>query len=339
MSLRAFQLLVFLLLAGIGLFGEACRPNAKPYTQLQGEAQGTTFHITYFDPQGRDFSAAIDSLFRQIDRSMSLWDSTSVIRRLNRNEPNVALDEHFIAVFERAQKIAQKTEGAFDITVGPIVRAWGFSYKKGLPFPDSAVIDSLRRFVGFQKVRIADGRLQKDDPRLEIDMNAIAQGYTVDLIAQYLEQQGIQHYMVEVGGEVRTAGQNERGQPWRIGIDKPLFGADTSRRRPLQTVVLLSGKALATSGSYRKYIERNGKKFSHAIDPISGYPVTHQLLSVSVVADDCATADAYATAFLVLGLEKARAIAQREGLQLYAIYADATGNLNTYNTLQTERPL
>lgn len=310
----------------------SCQPEAPKYTQLEGQAQGTTFHITYADSLGRDFSGPVDSLFRLIDRSMSLWDSSSVISRVNRNEPDVVVDEHFAAVFRRAQQVSAATGGVFDITVGPLVRAWGFSYKKGLPPPDSAQVDSLRQLIGFQKIRLENGILQKADPRMEVDMNAIAQGYTVDVLAELLEKHGVRHYMVEIGGEVRTAGQNERGESWRIGIDKPVETG--SEGRPLQTVVPVSGKSLATSGSYRKFVERNGKKYSHAIDPRTGYPITHSLLSMSVLAGDCATADAYATAFLVLGLEKSVEIAQREGLKIYAIYADADGNLQVRSTFE-----
>jgi len=315
------------------LFGSACQPTAPKYLQLEGRAQGTTFHITYLDSLGRDFSAPVDSLFRLIDRSMSLWDSTSVISRLNRNEPNVVVDEHFTAVFRRAQEVSATTGGVFDITVGPLVRAWGFSYKKGLPPPDSIQVDSLRQLIGFQKIRLENGVLHKADPRMEVDMNAIAQGYTVDLLAGFLEKHGVRHYMVEIGGEVRTAGLNERGEIWRIGIDKPVGEAE-AQGRPLQTVVSVDGKSLATSGSYRKFVERGGKKYSHAIDPHTGYPIAHNLLSVSVLADDCATADAFATAFLVLGLEKSMEIAQREGLKIYGIYADAHGNLQVRSTFE-----
>jgi len=311
----------------------SCQPEATKYTQLEGQAQGTTFHITYADSLARDFSAPVDSLFRLIDRSMSLWDSTSVISRVNRNEPGVVVDEHFAAVFRRAQQVSAATGGVFDITVGPLVRAWGFSYKKGLPPPDSAQVDSLRQLIGFQNVQLENGVLQKADPRMEVDMNAIAQGYTVDVLALFLEKHGVRHYMVEIGGEVRTAGHNERGESWRIGIDKPV-GEGGGEGRPLQTVVPVSGKSLATSGSYRKFVERNGKKYSHAIDPRTGYPITHNLLSVSVLAGDCATADAYATAFLVLGLEKSMEIAEREGLKIYAIYADADGNLQVRSTFE-----
>lgn len=309
----------------------ACRNQKPEYTHLEGQAQGTTFRIVYLDTQGRDFSEPVDSLFHVIDRSMSLWDSTSIISRINRNEPGVVADEHFTAVFQRSQEVAAATGGAFDITVGPLVRAWGFSYKKGLPPPDSAQVDSLRTLIGYQKVSLKDGLLQKSDPRIEVDMNAIAQGYTVDVLAGFLEGQGVQHYLIEVGGEVRTAGQNEQGEAWRIGIDKPLEGEVEGR--PLQTVVPLSGKALATSGSYRKFVVRDGKKFSHAIDPHTGYPITHNLISISVVAGDCTTADAYATAFLVLGLDKAMEIAQAKGLQLYGIYADEQGNFQVQSTI------
>lgn len=314
------------------LFFFSCQPEAPKYTQLEGQAQGTTFHITYADSLGRDFSQPVDSLFRLIDHSMSLWDSSSVISRVNRNEPGVVVDEHFAAVFRRAQEVSAATGGVFDITVGPLVRAWGFSYKKGLPPPDSAQVDSLRQLIGFQKIRLENGVLQKADPRMQVDMNAIAQGYTVDVLAEFLEKHGVHHYMVEIGGEVRTAGQNERGESWRIGIDKPVETG--SEERPLQTVVPVSGKSLATSGSYRKFVERDGKKYSHAIDPRTGYPITHNLLSVSVLADDCATADAYATAFLVLGLEKSVEIARREGLKIYGIYVDAKGNLQVLSTLE-----
>jgi thiamine biosynthesis lipoprotein len=314
------------------LFLLGCQNDAPKFTHLEGQAQGTTFHITYLDAQGRDFSQPVDSFFRLIDRSMSLWDSTSVISRLNRNEAGVVVDEHFAAVFRRSQEVSAATEGVFDITVGPLVRAWGFSYKKGLPPPDSAQVDSLRQFIGFQKIRLENGVLQKADPRIQVDMNAIAQGYTVDVLAEFLAKQGVANYMVEIGGEVRTAGRNEHGEEWRIGIDKPV--AEAGNERPLQTVVPVSGKALATSGSYRKFVERDGKKYSHAIDPRTGYPITHNLLSVSVLADDCATADAYATAFLVLGLEKSMEIAQQKDLKIYGIYTDAKGNVQVRSTFK-----
>lgn len=314
-----------------GLLAFSCGKEKPDYLTLSGKAQGTTFNITYQDSLGRDFSQPVDSLFRLIDKSMSLWDSTSVISRINRNEPNVQVDEHFAAVFQKAKDVSEITGGSFDVTVGPLVKAWGFSVKKGLPPPDPVQVDSLRQLIGFQKIRLENGILQKADPHMEIDFNAIAQGYTVDLISDFLEENGLKNYLVEIGGEVRTSGINDRAEAWKIGIDKPVEN-EKEGSRPLQTTVALSGKSLATSGSYRKFVVREGKKFSHAIDPKTGYPITHNLLSVSVIASDCATADAYATAFLVMGMEKAMGMVVRGGLEIYCIYADETGALQVRAT-------
>ncbi|GAB4489336.1 MAG: FAD:protein FMN transferase [Saprospiraceae bacterium] len=309
----------------------SCGKQEPAYLTLTGKAQGTTFNITYQDSQQRDFSRPVDSLFRMIDKSMSLWDSTSLISRINRNEPNVQVDEHFAKVFQKAKEVSEITGGAFDVTVGPLVKAWGFSVKKGLPPPDSAKVDSLRQLIGFQKIRLENGVLQKADPRMEIDFNAIAQGYTVDLISDFLEKNGVKNYLVEIGGEVRTLGVNDRNEIWKIGIDKPVEN-EKEGSRPLQTTVALGGKSLATSGSYRKFVVRDGKKFSHAIDPKTGYPITHNLLSVSVIAKDCASADAYATAFLVMGMGKALDLAEQLGLEIYCIYSDEKGELQVRST-------
>jgi thiamine biosynthesis lipoprotein len=323
---KCVSLLFFLLFT-------SCGKEKPAYLTLTGKAQGTTFNITYQDLQKRDFSQPVDSLFRLIDKSMSLWDSASVISRVNRKEPNVRVDEHFAAVFQKAHDISEITGGAFDATVGPLVKAWGFSIKKGLPPPDSAQVDSLRQLIGFQKIRFENGVLQKADPRMEVDFNAIAQGYTVDLISDFLEKNGVKNYLVEIGGEVRTLGVNDRNEIWKIGIDKPVEN-EKEGERPLQTTVALSGKSLATSGSYRKFVVRDGKKFSHAVDPKTGFPITHNLLSVSVIAQDCASADAYATAFLVLGMDKAMEMAERLGLEIYCVYADEKGGLQVKSTLR-----
>jgi thiamine biosynthesis lipoprotein len=305
-----------------------CQHKPK-FTYLEGQAQGTTFRIVYDGEQ--DLSKPIDSLFHIIDHSMSLWDSTSIISRFNKNQPAAKADLHFENVFRKSYEVSEATDGAFDITVGPLVKAWGFSYKKGLPFPTQNQVDSLRKLIGYRKVQLKNGVLVKENPKTEIDFNAIAQGYTVDVMADFLKAKGINDYLVEIGGEVRTAGHNEKGQLWQVGIDKPTEKEEANR--PLQTVVALSGKALATSGSYRKFVMREGKKYSHAIDPETGYPITHNLLSVSVIADDCITADAFATAFLVVGLEKAKQIAQQQHLEWYGIYTASDGSLATYTTL------
>lgn len=306
----------------------ACQPSQPAYTTLEGQAQGTTFRIVY--AASDDLAPAIDSLFRVIDRSMSLWDSASLISRINRNEPGVRPDEHFQTVYERARQVSEQTGGAFDVTVGPLVKAWGFSYKKGLPPPTDSQVDSLLQLVGYRKLSLRNGILQKENPNMAVDFNALAQGYTVDLIGHFLEKRRIRDYLVELGGEVRAVGRNPSGEAWQVGIDKPV--EDRTDSRVLQVVVPLSGRSLATSGSYRKFIVRNGKKYSHAIDPRTGRPIDHNLLSVSVIADDCMTADAYATAFLVMGLEKALPIARAQGLEVYGISADAGGSLSVRST-------
>ncbi len=308
----------------------SCQPPRNAYTQLEGKAQGTTFRIVYKDTTARDFSTSVDSIFHVMDRSMSLWDSTSIISLLNANNPAVRADAHFANVFREAWEVSEQTDGYFDCTVGPLVKAWGFSYKKNLPPPDSAQVDSLRQFIGYHKVRLGDGKLSKEKSQIQIDFNAIAQGYTVDVLADFFKARGIKNYLVEVGGEVRAKGSNERGEIWRIGIDKPVDNAAVGR--PLQAVVSLNDKSLATSGSYRKFVERGGHKYSHAIDPHTGFPIAHTLLSISVLAPDCMTADAYATAFLVMGLEKAIPLAKEKGLELYGISAGRDGNLSVYQS-------
>ncbi len=314
----------------LGLLLANCQAPRPTYTQLQGNAQGTTFHIVYADSLSRDFSVPVDSIFRVIDRSMSLWDSTSIISLLNANRPGIRADPHFTNVFRKAWEVSDQTDGYFDCTVGPLVKAWGFSYKKGLAPPDSAQVDSLLQRIGYQKVQLQRGKLIEQTPHTEIDFNAIAQGYTSDVLALFFQKNGIKNYMVEVGGEVRAEGRNERGEIWRIGIDKPVDNADAGR--PLQAVVSLKNKSLATSGSYRKFAERDGHRFSHAIDPHTGFPITHNLLSISVLADDCMTADAYATAFLVMGLEKAIPLAKAKGLEIYGISAGKDGAFVVYQS-------
>lgn len=308
----------------------SCQRDKKLYFELAGKAQGTTFKIHYQHSSPNDFSDSIDSLFRLIDKSMSLWDSTSLISRINRNEPGTKIDEHFRKVLIRALEISESTGGAFDVTVSPLVKAWGFSIKKGLPLPDSLQVDSLMKLIGYQKIKLVNDTVQKDDPGVELDFNAIAQGYTVDFISKFLEEKGVKNYLVELGGEVRASGINERDSIWVIGIDKPV--ENTSKERPLQTTVILKNKSLATSGSYRKFIESGGKKLGHVIDPSTGYPVIHKMVSVSVIANDCMTADAYATAFLVMGMEKALQKATEMKMGIYCIYVEDNGDLSVRST-------
>lgn len=298
----------------------------REYRFLEGYTQGTTYHITYYDPQGRNLISQVDSILEDFEQSLSIYRPNSLISRINKNDSAVVPDLLFTEVFSKAMEVSEATRGAFDITVGPLVNAWGFG-KDTLLRIDSSLIDSLKQFVGYKKVQLVNGRIQKQDPRIFLDVNAIAQGYTCDVMARYFERLGIRNYMIEIGGEVRTRGRNPRGSIWRIGIDKPLTG-NYVPGADLQAIVHLRNAALATSGNYRKFHIINGIRYAHTIDPHSGYPVMSNLLSASVIAKDGITADAYATACMVMGLEKSIAFLQkRNDLLGYLIYSDSTGQL------------
>ena len=298
---------------------------------VRGEAQGTTYNITYLAPENTNYKNEIDSLFKAVDQSLSTYVPGSIISRINRNDTGVVADKYFIDVFRKAQEISQQTNGAFDVTVAPIVNAWGFGFTKRARI-DSATIDSLLRFVGYQKIKLEGGAIVKTNPGMMLDFNAIAQGYTVDLLSSFLESKGINNYLVELGGEVRTKGKKNNGEDWKIGIDQP--NETYTEGRPLKAIVSLKNKALATSGNYRKFYVENGRKYAHIIDPHTGYPAKHNLLSATVIANDCMTADAFATAFMVMGLEKAKQFLSKDkqlGLEVFFIY-DEQGTWKTYTS-------
>ena len=298
-------------------------------TTLQGLAQGSYYAITYFDDENRDFQREIDSIFHAIDLSVNLWVDSSVISKVNRNE-EVALDKIFIDNFELAQKAAQLSDGYFDPTIAPIVAAWGFSYKNGDSITPQK-IDSLRGLVDYRKVRIEEGKVVKDDPRITLDFNAIAQGYTSDLIAAFLDSKGIKNYLVDTGGEIMAKGGKPNGDPWIVGIEKPADSWDSERI--VHTRIALRDKGLVTSGSTRKYVERHGKRYSHSIDPKTGYPVEHHLLGVTVLAENSAWADALASICMVMGLEKSLPLIESmDGVEAYYIFMSDNGQYETYVT-------
>lgn len=307
----------------------ACKQNEKLPVYITGEAQGTYYAITYYDDQMRNFREEIDSIFRSFDLSASVYVRESVISRFNRNDSSVRADQVFETIFTKAQEVSERTGGAFDITVMPLVNAWGFGFKKK-DNVTPALIDSLLPLIGYQKVRLEHGKLIKQDTSMMIDYNAIAQGYTSDLIGDFLESKGLKDYLVDVGGEVLGKGEKPDGSHWKVGIEKP--AKDSVSPREIELAVELKNKALATSGSYRKYYLKGGQKYSHTIDPATGYPVQHSVLSVSVLANDCMTADAYATAFMVMGLEKTKAfITNQKELEVYIIYDDR-GELKSWSS-------
>lgn len=297
------------------------------YQHDEGFIFGTIYHITYHSDT--NLKKEIEAELKKVDQSLSPFNKTSVISKVNRNE-NPVVDPMFKEVFLLAENISNETHGAFDITVAPLVNEWGFGFKKGVE-PTRQVIDSLKYIVGYQKVKLTPKNyVQKQDPRIMLDCSAIAKGYGCDVVARLLRKNGINDYMIEIGGEIVTRGFNQKQEPWRIGVNKPTDDSlNTSQE--LQTVLNVTDIAMATSGNYRNFYYKNGKKYAHTIDPKTGYPVQHTLLSATVLAKDCATADAYATSFMVLGLEGAQKILQQHPeLMAYLIYADKDGKNQTW---------
>ena len=296
---------------------------------LQGLAQGSYYAITYFDEQGRDFQHEVDSIFHAVDMSVNLWVKNSIISKVNRNE-EVALDSIFIDNFNIAQQAAQLSNGYFDPTISPIVAAWGFSYKNGDSITPQ-LIDSLKGLVDYRKIRIENGKVVKDNPAIQLDFNAIAQGYTSDLIARFLESRGITNFLVDTGGEIMARGSKPNGSHWIVGIEKPAENMDAERI--VQTRITLRDKGLVTSGSTRKYVERNGRRYSHCIDPTTGYPVEHQVLSVTVLAESSVWADALASICMVMGREASLPLIESmDGVEAYYIFANEQNTLETFAT-------
>jgi len=305
-------------------------PREPKFTNIRGVVFGTFYSVSYYCDKGRDYSQGIDSVFNVVNQSMSYYAPNSTISRINRNETTQA-DEHFLIVLKRSLEIAEETGGAFDPTISPLVNAWGFGFEDRMRMTQS-VIDSLKRIVGFENVSIDGNRIVKAIPEIQFDFNAIAKGYAADLAGIYLESQGVETYMVEIGGDLIAKGLKPDGTGWRIGLEKP--ARDMFAGQEWDYLVELHNRAVATSGTTRKYFVEGGQRFSHTIDPKTGRPVTHNLLSVSVFADDAMSADAFATAFMVMGLEKSvEFIDAREDLQAFFIYSV---NEDDFETLVTE---
>ena len=318
---------VWLLIMGLALLA-ACGQQPKKMV-LQGLAQGSYYAITYYDEQGRDFRNDIDSIFHAVDMSVNLWVDSSVISKVNRNE-EVALDDIFIDNFNIAQEAARFSDGYFDPTISPIVTAWGFSYKDGDTITPQ-LIDSLKQLVDYRKVRIENGKVVKENPAMTLDFNAVAQGYTSDMIAAFLDSKGVKNYLVDTGGEIMAKGGKPNGKPWIVGIEKP--APDQDAERVVQTRLALRDKGLVTSGSTRKYVERDGKRYSHCIDPHTGYPVEHQVLSVTVLAENSVWADALASICMVMGMEASLPLIEgMDGVEAYYIFVNAYGELETFAT-------
>ncbi len=299
--------------------------------KLSGEAQGTYYSIIYYDRQGRDLQPQVDSLLDAFDLTASLWVDSSLLRRLNAGTTD-SVNSLFADLLSLSQSMSEYTGGAFDTRIGRIVQAWGFSFRQQEE-PDSselaAMLDAARAGVS-----VSNGRLVKENPATELDFNAIAQGYSVDLLAAMFDSLGIGRYLIDVGGEVIARGTKADGSAWRVGVERP--AADSVSAPIVQSVVALRDASLVTSGSYRKYYERDGIRYSHTIDPATGRPVQHSLLSVSVVDSTAWRADAMSTAYMVMGLDRGRqfiaAHPQGPGTAAVLFIYDSCGTLCTYAT-------
>lgn len=325
-AMKNFLWLALLILATIWILA---RHNQRPaYHSITGLVFGTIYNITY--QYDGDLKPEIEAELKRFDQSLSPFNDSSVISRINRNEELVA-DSFFVKCFNRSMEISRETKGAFDITIAPLANAWGFGFKKGA-FPDSSMIDSLRQITGYEKVHLEDGKVVKQDPRIMLSCSAVAKGYSVDVVAHLLERKGIKNFMVDIGGEVVVKGKNPKDGLWRIGINKPIDDS-LSVKQDLQTVLEITDLGMATSGNYRNYYYKDGKKYAHTIDPRTGYPVQHSILSSTVIAEDCMTADALATSFMVMGLEEAEAFCKANPkIDAYFIYSGDNGKFETYYT-------
>jgi len=319
---------------------------------LRGEAQGTTWSVKYWGESAADWKLEVDSILLDFDQSLSVYVPNSTVSKFNSDSTGVSFEEwedpYFEYMFSLSEQVYKNTQGAFDPTVMPLVNYWGFGFEKINTERDidSSAIDSLLQLVGFEEIQFkavtisdeapddieitVEYRFIKEKPGTMLDFNAIAQGYSVDVLAEFLVSKGIENYMVEIGGEVRAEGRNEKGELWKIGIDKPL---PNEAGRELQAVIALKNKAIATSGNYRKFYVKNGIKYAHTIDPKTGYPVNHSMLSATVLANDCATADAYATVFMVIGIDQSKEFLMEHeelSLEAYFIWSDEEGEWKTW---------
>ena len=325
MKRKLFAFVVFLC-----IILPSCVKKKPVIETLSGFIQGTTYSIVFDNNQrldhfetGRD----VEKILHEFDMSLSMYVDSSIVSRINRNEDVVA-DSFLTEVFRLSDSIFKATEGAFDVTVGPLVRAWGFGPDDHRNFKEEKR-DSLMKLVGMEKVSLKDGRMVKAIPGMILDFNAIAQGYSVDVICSYFDSKGIQNYLVEIGGEVRARG-TKAGALWRIGIDRP-EDLNMSPGQDLQAIIKISDQSVATSGNYRKFFVEDGVKYGHTIDPKTGYPAKNTLLSATIVTKSCAVADGIATACMVMGKDSAiEYIKRNPNLNAYFVFSDSTGNFQTW---------
>ena len=320
--------LTFLVIGTILILNES-KQEQPQYRTAQGLVFGTRYNVTYL--YNADLQPDIDHTLALVDSALSMFNAESTISAVNHSESIQVTDTMFLKVYRRAMEISAMTGGAFDITVAPAVNAWGFGFKHAENIRQ-ATIDSLMEITGYHKIHEQDGLITKDDPRIMLDCSAIAKGFGSDMVAQMFRSKGINDYMVEIGGEIVVSGHNPKGNMWGIGISKPVDDS-LSINNELQTVIRVTDIAMATSGNYRNFYIKDGRKYAHTIDPHTCMPVSHSLLSATVLATDCATADALATSMMVMGLDSAQALCARHPeISAYFIYEAPDGTLATAST-------
>lgn len=320
-----YGLALLLVLWGVYTYRQSQR---LPAIRLEGQTMGTTYHITYFDQRGRDFQQAVDSVLVAVNQSINTYDSTSEVSRFNRSTRSFRFERlHFFEPLRISRVVVTGSYGAYDPTVMPLVNAWGFGPRK-VERPDTAEILTIRQFVGFEKINFNTDSVWKSDPRVQLDFGGIGQGYGADAVASFLRSKDVRDFFVELGGEGLAAGKNlMEGRDWEIGILDPQ--SDYVEQK-FKARAMIRNKAFSTSGNYFNYREVDGQRYSHTIDPVSGFPVQRELLSATVFAEDCATADAWATAFMCMGHEKAiEALKGHPELSAFFIYSSDSG-IRTY---------
>lgn len=294
---------------------------------LAGKTMGTTYNIVYLDEENRDFQTSIDSLLVVFNQSLSTYVPDSELSKFNLGDTLDFKLPYFLPVLKASKTVFEKTGGAFDPTVGPLVNVWGFG-PGGAELKDSTDINLLLKLVGFDKIEFDEKQLRKKVPGIYLDFSAIAKGYGVDVVGEFLIAKGIENFLIEIGGELVARGVNEKGELWKVGVNRPEESANAS---DLISIIALQDRGMATSGNYRNYYVKDSVKISHTINPATGYPVSHNLLSATVLAKDCMTADAYATALMVMGTEKAIALdSALKEIEVFLVYSDATGGFKTY---------
>ncbi len=321
---------LFAILLFITLFF-SCTEKKEKLNSIYGNAIGTTFSIKYKSNSTVNFEANIDSLITAVNKSLSTYIPTSAISKINSGDTAIVVDDYFVEVFHKSEKIYEQTNGFFDPTIGILVNAWGFGPELSIDNLDSIKVKDLLKFVGFNKVQLKNKKVIKRYNQIYFDFNAIAKGYLVDIIGRMFEEYGIHNYLVEIGGEIRARGVNHKNTPWKIAVENPNFDGT----RSFATTIELNNESIATSGNYRKYrTTPDGKKFVHTINPKTGFAKESNLLSASVIsATDCADVDAYATALMAMGFEKSVAfLSKNKQLKAFLIYADDKGQIKTYTT-------